>query len=90
MVKQKAGDYVDEKTKFTIAALVVIFGANTGSILNAVSPSVRADAYTRTDAKALEAKLNEVNVLQQLVLLRLKNIDKELDTIRAHHKEWHK
>lgn len=40
---------MEENKKLLIAALVIILGGNTGSILNAVNPSVRADAFTLTD-----------------------------------------
>lgn len=40
---------MDENKKLVIAALFVMLGGNTGSILNSINPDVRADAFTMTD-----------------------------------------
>jgi hypothetical protein len=52
--------------KLVIAALVILFGGNAGSIINAISPDFRAGAFTLSDGKELEAKitLNELYIEQ--------------------------
>ena len=40
---------MEENRKLLVAALVVLIGGNTGSIINAIEPHSRADAFTMTD-----------------------------------------
>ena len=40
---------MEENRKLLVAALVVILGGNTGSIITAIEPHARADAFTMTD-----------------------------------------
>ena len=86
MVKQKAGDYVDEKTKLIIAAVVIIFGANTCSMLNAVNTKIRADSFSGTEGNILTERLEYVEGLQRIVreeqvkvLLRLQELEQQQD-----------
>ena len=78
--------HVDEKTKFIIAAVVVIFGANTGSLLNAVNPKVRADSFSGTQGTLLTDRVDYIEGLQRIVreeqvkvLLRLEELEQQQD-----------
>ena len=48
---------MDENRKLILAALVIVFGSNTGSILNAYNPHFRSDAFTGLEAAKMKESL---------------------------------
>lgn len=75
---------MDENRKLLIAALVILLGANTGSLVNAYNPSFRADSFTNSDALELKEELaDKITELRiELIILRSKVADHD-----RHHKE---
>ena len=53
---------MEENRKLIVAALVIIFGANTGSIINAYSPQVRADPFTGLEGKSIRDELEKIRL----------------------------
>jgi len=52
--------------------LVAILGGNIGVVtLNRVSPDMRADAFTATEAKKMQAEITAIHAIQQTMLFRM-------------------
>lgn len=47
--------------KLLWAVLLAVLGGNTGAVLNAYSPTVRADSFSSSKASALEARMVETH-----------------------------
>ena len=52
--------------------LVAILGGNIGVVtLNRVSPDMRADAFTATEAKKMQSEINTIHAIQQTMIFRM-------------------
>ena len=77
---------MEENKKLIVAALVIFFGSNAGSFINAVNPNIRSDPFTGTDGNRLEGRIEilelEVTQGQQRNAKHREEQATELATIR--------
>jgi hypothetical protein len=57
-----------EDAKVAAALVVFVLGGNASGIINAVSPGVRADPFTGTDAKELRSDLESKMARERVIL----------------------
>ena len=58
--------------------LVAILGGNIGVVtLNRVAPEMRADAFTATEAKKMQAEITAIHAIQQTMLFRMAQREQE-------------
>ena len=95
---------MDENKKLVLAALVVLFGSNAGSVVNAVNPNTRADPFTGTEGKELrrlildntaedkrwrESHLDWGNTLARVNSQREGKQEEQLRILMQHHHQHH-
>lgn len=53
---------MEENKKLIIAAMVILFGSNAGSFINAINPNVRNDPFTGTRGNGLENRIDALEL----------------------------
>ena len=78
MVSGKSNEVEDKK--LLIAALVILFGGNAGSIIGAFNPDIRSDPFTGTDGAQLREfcsrEINELDASNTEIRSELKELRK--------------
>lgn len=79
---------MDENRKLIMAALVIMLGSNTGSILNAYSPAIRADPYTGLEAAKMEAKLTgKISEQRSLLVAEIHKLNSKVQQLKSDQRE---
>ena len=66
---------VQKKLIFWI--IVAVLGGNAGAMLNLGTSKVRSDPFTGTEAREMQRQLNKVDAIQQTMLHRMQNRERD-------------